>query len=312
MNKILTETLRVGKTSAGLEICIDKYIVDTGIKGKTVYIQGGVHGGEVTLPIFTKLFEYLKSNLTSGKVVLIPFCNPLAWGQQVYCYTVGKFSLADGRDFNRSFGKEIYSLADKNASVLCEQIKGADFVIDLHTARESIPFGIVAKEDYLKYSKIANIEYTFLYPQTPNYSGTANDYATKNNIPNICIECGSHDAVNQNDIDKVFGGILSIFGSLKMIKSRVGGESVDCYYYTKATKLITEYAGIIEFVKQVGEKFKKGDVLYRVYQPDLVQGIVETRAEFDGVILKRKKTQIYSQYDDVLEVLKNEDLIKIV
>ena len=93
-----------GSYATGEEINIKKYSLISSTKGRHIYIQGGIHGGEVTLDIIKELFDFLKENLISGQVDFVPYANPLSWNQKAYTYTVGKFSLQDGKDFNRCYG----------------------------------------------------------------------------------------------------------------------------------------------------------------------------------------------------------------
>ena len=111
-------------------------------KGKnTLYIQGGVHGGEVTFFILHELVNYLKSieEKLDGTVTVVPICNPVSWSQRVYYYTAGKFDLYKGKDWNRSYPGSETTLSSRMSKKIFEIASKHECVIDLHTARNSKP-----------------------------------------------------------------------------------------------------------------------------------------------------------------------------
>ena len=140
----------VGTNVVGQPIYITKYEIDSEKPGKVFYLQGGIHGGEITLHFIRDIYDYVKNNIVAGKVIFAPFINPIGWNQKAYTYTVGKFSDKTGEDFNRTFGKKTINsptVAISNEILkICENI---DFAIDLHTAHTSFPHTIVFKEEDL-------------------------------------------------------------------------------------------------------------------------------------------------------------------
>ena len=308
MNKVLTEKIVVGNTASGQEITIDKFTVDSGKAGKTVFVQGGIHGGEVTLPIFRELFDFAKENLCAGKIIFVPFCNKMAWAQVCYAYTVGKFSLVSGTDFNRVFDKDVKCLSDKNMEILGEIIKKSDFYLDLHTARTSTPFGVICDKKMLRYAKIANLPLTQLLDNPSKYKGCSIDFAAKHNVPALVIECGCHDDVNDQNTQTAVHAVLSILVELGVLsyKTKRTNES---FYFTNQVTLTAPIAGIAVFKKSVGETVKKGEVLFQIMPPDLTARVYDCVAEFDGTVLEIRKTHIFNQFDVVMDVIKSKEII---
>jgi uncharacterized protein len=70
---------------------------------KSVYIQGGMHGGEITYWIFHRFYQELLNQTLLKQVTLVPIANPFSWQQRSYFYTAGKFSFIDGKDWLWSF-----------------------------------------------------------------------------------------------------------------------------------------------------------------------------------------------------------------
>ena len=70
-------TLTMGKAIGGGDLSVVGYRFGSG--SPTTYIQGGTHGGEITYPIFRKLYERLSEAGLKGTVTLVPISNPISW-----------------------------------------------------------------------------------------------------------------------------------------------------------------------------------------------------------------------------------------
>lgn len=299
---------------SGNEINTLNYVLDSEKKGKTIYIQSGIHGGEITYWLINKIFIFLKENLLNGKVIFVPCANPIGWMQKICFYTMGKYSFYSGEDWNRVFpgGKNTEGIV---AEKLFNLAKQSDFVLDLHTARDSYPFSIPSQESYLKYSKTIGLEYNYLHIDLndPKNHGTINAQLDLLKIPNITLECGSHDEYSQEKIDTVFEGILRLFVELDMIDKKFYKESnVESKYFEKSKTIVAIDGGFVEYNKKPNDKFKKGDLLYTLYNPNNFGEKVEYFAEFDGVIWKLSKTHIVVKGEDVITAIPLTELKDIV
>ncbi|MCA9383257.1 succinylglutamate desuccinylase/aspartoacylase family protein, partial [Candidatus Dojkabacteria bacterium] len=104
MNNIkLLNSISIGTDPGGNPITINAYEYSNGVSGPTLYLQGGVHGGEVTLWVLKQLVTKLQNYKIKGNIVIIPIANPVAWGQRTYFSTNGKFDFYMGKDWNRSY-----------------------------------------------------------------------------------------------------------------------------------------------------------------------------------------------------------------
>jgi uncharacterized protein len=70
----------------------------------SVYIQSSVHGGELqgNYVIF-ELMNYFEKNPPLGSVTLLPLANPMAINQKSGAYTMGRFNVSTGDNWNRSY-----------------------------------------------------------------------------------------------------------------------------------------------------------------------------------------------------------------
>jgi hypothetical protein len=76
--------------------------------GPNVYIQAGIHGAElpailVALHVVESLAGLSNADAIRGDVTIVASSNPIALNQHFFGEMVGRFSVADGRNFNRCF-----------------------------------------------------------------------------------------------------------------------------------------------------------------------------------------------------------------
>lgn len=304
-----------GNMPFGGELNIIKYEIDSEKEGPTVYMQSGMHGGEVTQWILHNLFPFLKENLKFGKVIIIPFANPAAWTQRSYFSTNGKFDLYMGKDWNRNFpGKEDGTLGERISKKLLNEAKKSDFVFDLHTARESNPFGIFMRNNMLEYIKTMNIPFNHFIniKDKPAYSNTLNYQLDKLNIPTITIECGSHDEYCEEKNKLVEEAIKRVLSKLNMIDKNLTKKSNNKVKYFEKTKTIrSEKGGLIKYNVKAEDEFKKGDLLFSLIDPNDMENEYPVFADCDGFVFKLSPTNIYWSGDDVLQIIEKEEISEI-
>ena len=306
----------VGTTPMGTELNILRYEIDSEKSGNHIYIQSGIHGGEVTQWIIHELFLFLKKNLHKGKITLVPCANPVSWTQRTYYSTNGKFDFYMGKDWNRNFpGDKEGSIGERIANVLFENARKADFVIDLHTSRESIPFVIYSNPQYEDILKIVGIKYNqFIDMQKKHsYNNTMNACLDKVGINNICIECGSHDAYEPHNIKEVINGLKRIFSAYGMIDSNLAETSQhDIKTFAKTVKYTAPKGGLIRLAKPLGAEVKKGDDLFYCFDNNELGSVITIRSKHNGVLFKASPTYIYWSGDDVLQLLLDDEAKNLI
>lgn len=112
INKSNHKKIKIGELTSGNEVYIDVLTVGSKNPGLTVYIQSAIHGPEIQgIPVLWELFEYLKNNLTCGKVIIVPCANPYAVDMKISGVQVGRVDLNsdEGSNWNRCY----FDLTDK-------------------------------------------------------------------------------------------------------------------------------------------------------------------------------------------------------
>ncbi|WP_179404253.1 succinylglutamate desuccinylase/aspartoacylase family protein [Burkholderia guangdongensis] len=106
--------------------------------GPKAYIQAGLHASEIPGLLVA---HYLRDALRDlehgghllGEVVLVPVCNPIGLDQTLLSYAVGRFDLASGENFNRSFPM----LAETVAAALADTLTD-DAAANVRAARAAL------------------------------------------------------------------------------------------------------------------------------------------------------------------------------
>lgn len=303
--------INIGQTIAGNPIDIVTYTLAAATKGKRVHIQSGIHGGEVTHWVQHRLFSFLKEHLKTGEVVFVPCANPVGWEQRSYFYTFGKFDLYDGRDCNSHYpGKADGSLHQRIAHALFGLAKDSDLGLDLHTARDSLPYCIFTRENYLPLVREMGLHYNYLDDSvSPETSGSFDAAMDPAGIDNLCIECGSHDEYDAAKTEAVFAGIVRLLAMLGMVERvRATPVSGECLYFREHRKILTRDSGFVRYDAALGAPFKKGERLFTLYpSSELGMEMPECAIE-DGVAYKRAPTHIYRLGDETLHYIPRDAL----
>ena len=81
---------------------------DAAAAGPAVYIQAGLHADEwppmlVAHHLRLQLSALEDAGAIIGRIILMPLVNPIGLSQIVQGHAMGRFDLADGRNFNRAY-----------------------------------------------------------------------------------------------------------------------------------------------------------------------------------------------------------------
>lgn len=279
-------------------------------KGKpSVYIQGGIHAGEITYWIFKHLFKKFNNNKLNGSVTLIPIANPFNWNTKSYFYTAGKFWDYDGTDWNRYFpGNPKGLLPSILADKLFQEAKQHDLIIDLHTSRKSLPYGIYVSEKDKQYIKLLGFKYNqFIDGEKPEKAGTLNHACNNVGIRSVALECGSHDSYEGNNIKNCVDKITNLLIGLNIIKGKLN-QRKKILTFEKHKTYIANASGFVKFICPLGKNYKKGETLYQLSPSDNLAKKVNVTAEEDGVVFKYSPTHIYHFGQPVMQIIKKSDL----
>ena len=310
--KITSEKTELGTSPMGTPLEMVQYRIDSGKNGPAVYIQSGVHGGEITQWIIHRLYAFLKDNLAAGTVTLVPCANPAAWLQREYFSTNGKFDLYMGKDWNRNFpGKADGTLGERTAAGLFAAASRADLVLDMHTSRQSIPFGIFTSRGYLGLVKTLGLGYNqFLdIAANPAYKDTLNACLDNAGVENLCIECGSHDAYEPENVAMVTEGIKRLLAQKGMIDAAgIAPAPEKVKVFSRLAKYTAPTGCLIRMCRKPGQEVCRGEDLFCCFDNGKPGEVMPVVARHDGVVLKVSPTYIYWSGDEVVQLIDGESV----
>ena len=317
--KIERKKLNIGYSIDGHRISIPYYEIKGKKKEPSVYIQGGIHGGELTYFIFHELIKQLKKMKVKGSITLVPICNPYSWMQKIHYYTIGKFSFYNGRDFNRNFpGVKNGTSIERLAWYLTNLAKKSKFSIDLHTTSRSKPYLIISlkEKEYLKMAKAINMPYTLsldLEELKRRGGGMCfTDSQIKKGKKSLGFECGSHDSFNYENIRLIIEGLINTLSYFEVIETRKKNKKKRTnYLITKLKKYSAPTSGFVEYLVDFEKAFKKGKVLYRLYPSHNVLEIKNIKAKEDGIVFRQANTNIVREGDLVLKIAPQKNIKKL-
>lgn len=304
---------QVFTAGGGINITIKEYIYKSSIAGKKLYIQSGLHGGEISQWCLSRLHDYLMKNLQCGEVHIVPYANPLAWMQRAYFSTMGKFNFLDGKDFNRTFpGRHDGDTQARICAVLMDLAKKSDFVLDLHTSKNSNPFAIYTKSIYIHWIKTCGLKYNQFSDDAsiPSLQGTFNAALDKLGIENICIECGGHDEFVEEKVTQVYNGILGIIGKLALSKHE-SFQSSEIYSFDTRHKVFSPIGGLLQIDKKIGSFLSQGEIIGRILSSRDLATVFEVISPVNGILHTTFPGHIVWEGDTLIEVVPDSNLTKL-
>ena len=297
------------------ELCLNEFVYKAPAAGKILYIQSGLHGGETSQWVLYQLHSFLMNNLKCGEVHIVPYANPLAWMQRAYFSTFGKFSLLDGKDFNRCFpGKKDGDVNARLCAAIFDLASKADFVLDLHTSKSSNPFAIYTKFEYEPMVKACGLPYNQYSDDAsiPSLHGTFNAALDRAGVANITIECGGHNEYAANKIAAVYDAVCSILAELNLVeKSLTKTLSTPVYRFEKRNKIFSSACGLFKPEKELGGKLKQGEVIGHIADASNLAEVIEVKSPLDGVLQVLTAGHIVWEGDVVAEIVPETDLCLI-
>lgn len=303
---------KVLTAGGGTDLSLTEFVYKAPVAGKVLYIQSGLHGGETSQWVLYQLHNFLMKNLQCGEVHIVPYANPMAWIQRAYFSTFGKFSLLDGKDFNRCFpGKKDGDVNARLCAAIFDLASKADFVLDLHTSKSSNPFAIYTKFEYESMVKACGLPYNQYSDDAsiPSLHGTFNAALDRAEIANITIECGSHNEYDENKINAVFKGICSILAELNLIeKSQGKALQTVVYRFEKRNKIFSPVCGLFKPEKALGSKVKQGEVIGWIANASDLSQMLDVKAPMDGVLQILTAGHIVWEGDVLAEIVPMDDL----
>lgn len=270
--KVSRKEIRIGERADGSQYVLN-VLQYKGSAGPSVFIGVGIHGDELTgIASVWRLIEYLKGKDVRGTITIMPAMNPDGLN-----YNIRGMPEA-GVDLNRLYpGKSNGYIAERITAKIWEIARKHDIIIDLHTIGRGIPFVLLdpvtgdlkrRNDELARATRITVLDE--LSPEDyaqQNLGASLGGVASKDDIPSLTIELGGSKDIDWGSVDAGYLAVRNVLihvgaidGTVTPVKSSVviresGYRREDVW---------SEKGGLIEYVVDLGQKVKAGQILAKV------------------------------------------------
>ena len=206
-------------------LLIKKNVWTNGSSGKRICIVTGTHGDELEGQyVCFRLNQVMKQQLDKldGSIEIYPALNPL--GIDSLTRGIPNFDL----DMNRIFpGDPNGALAEATAYAVCNDLKGADMVIDIHSSniflREvpQVRINVNTADTLVPYARLLNLDFIWVHEAATVLESTLAHSLNSVGTPTLVVEMGVGMRVNHRFGNLLVTGILNLMNHLGMWKTPI-------------------------------------------------------------------------------------------
>ncbi len=257
-------------------------------RGKRICVVTGTHGDELEGQLVAYLLnrkiaahpEYLH-----GTVDIYPAMNPLGIN------TISRRIPSLDLDMNRIFpGNEQGAMADYYVSLAAEDMKGADYAIDLHASniflREMPQVRILEKfaDELLPLARTMNLDLVWIHSAVTVLEGTLAHTLNTAGTKTLVVEMGVGMRLTQEYGEQVSDGILNLMRQEGMWDGEVEVTHHPIVNRDKVAMLHAESAGVFISRTRHSSTVKKGEVLGVIADPSTGKDLEEIISPADGIL----------------------------
>lgn len=268
------------KTILSTELPIDerfmikKNILQGAQKGKRLCIVTGTHGDElegqmVCYMMAKRLNEHLGDLV--GQVDIYPALNPL--GIDTIQRGIPNFDL----DMNRIFpGNPNGTMAEQAAYTICEDLKGADLVLDIHSSnlylRETpqVRINVLDEERLVPLAKELGVDFIWVHDAATVLESTLAHSLNSTGTRCLVVEMGVGERINHKMCSRLTDGIFKLMKAHGMWLGEVNDtplpEGIVCKG-DRVTFLNAETSGIFLTDLKSGTIVARGEEIGRIVEP---------------------------------------------
>lgn len=200
------------------KMLIRKNVIKHGTGKKRICIVTGTHGDELEGQyICYKLNRVLNKHLEllDGQVDIYPSLNPL--GVDSVKRGIPNFDL----DMNRIFpGNPDGSMFEQAAYAICQDLKRADIVIDIHSSNiflREIPqvrINVNDADRLIPFAKLLNMDFIWIYDAATVLESTLAYSLNSIGTDTLVVEMGVGMRINHQPCDRLVTGILNLLNKM--------------------------------------------------------------------------------------------------
>ncbi|MFR9649772.1 MAG: M14 family metallopeptidase [Rikenellaceae bacterium] len=263
---------------------IRKNEISSGSSKKRVCIVTGTHGDELEGQyVCFKLANILKErlDLLDGVVEIYPALNPL--GIDTISRGIPGFDL----DMNRIFpGSANGVMAERVATAVLEDLKGADMVIDIHSSniflREmpQVRINEASAEKLVPQAQLLGIDFIWIHEAATVLEATLAHSLNSTGTPCLVVEMGVGMRINHTMGDSLTDGILNMLHDMGIWRGEVDTSSLREGIISQGDMvsfLNTDRSGIFLTTRRTSDIVSQGEEIGLIVDPlsgDVLQRVL--------------------------------------
>lgn len=275
---------------------IKKNVLSNGTGKKRFCIVTGTHGDELEgQMVCYEMAHLIQENIDclDGTVEIYPALNPL--GIDTLQRGVPNFDL----DMNRIFpGNEHGTMVEQAAFQICNDLKGADMVIDIHSSnlylRESpqVRINVLNEHNLVPMSRHLGVDFVWVHDAATVLEATLAHSLNSTGTPCLVAEMGVGQRINNKMCMHLVKGIFNLMkemgiwnGSIDLTSLKTGEllEPIVCKG-NRVTFLNAECSGVFLTDLRTGKIVKEGQSIGKIVNPLTGETLNDVIAPVDGFL----------------------------
>lgn len=274
-------------------LLVRKNVITHGKGKKRFCIVTGTHGDElegqmVCYEMARLVQEHIEQ--LDGTVEIYPALNPL--GIDTIQRGVPNFDL----DMNRIFpGNEHGTMAEQAAYRICEDLKGADMVLDIHSSnlylRESpqVRINVLNEQELVPQAKHLGVDFIWVHDAATVLEATLAHSLNSTGTPCLVVEMGVGQRINHKMCLRLISGIFNLMREMGLwkgdtpLEDTMGKASIVCKG-DRVTFLNAERSGVFLTDLRTGKVVEQGQSIGKIVDPLTGTTLSDVVSPVDGFL----------------------------
>lgn len=270
---------------------VKKNILSNGTSKKRFCIVTGTHGDELEgQMVCYEMARLVRENIDclDGSVEIYPALNPL--GIDTIQRGIPNFDL----DMNRIFpGNEHGTMAEQAAYRICQDLGGADMVLDIHSSnlylRESpqVRINVLNEEQLVPKAKYLGVDFIWVHDAATVLEATLAHSLNSTGTPCLVVEMGVGQRINHKMCSRLVDGIFNLMTEMGMWHqpqhAYQGIEPIVCKG-DRVTFLNAECSGVFLTDLRTGKMVSEGQSIGKIVDPLTGNVLSDVTSPVDGFL----------------------------
>lgn len=268
---------------------IKKNVISNGTGRQRFCIVTGTHGDELEGQLVCyEMARRVQENISqlNGTVEIYPALNPL--GIDTIQRGIPNFDL----DMNRIFpGNENGTMAEQAAYKICQDLKGASMVLDIHSSnlylRESpqVRINVLNEQRLVPLAQHLGVDFIWVHDAATVLEATLAHSLNSTGTPCLVVEMGVGQRINHKMCKRLVQGIFFLMHQMGMWQDAtpLDGESIVCKG-DNVEFLNAECSGVFLTELRTGIDVKAGQSIGKIVNPLTGETLSDVTSPTDGFL----------------------------